>query len=74
MAHVARQVVQPGPPSLISESVHRLRSGSGLDLRGAHSIGGLEAATSRVLGRHLQMQPELLFEVDVAPSSKQRSG
>src|SRR5262245_53646622 len=74
MAHGARQVVQPGPPSLISESAHRLRRGSGPDLRGAHSVGGLEAATSRVYCRHLQMQPELLFEVSVAPSSKQRSG
>jgi hypothetical protein len=74
MAHVARQVVQPGQPSLISESVHGLRSGSNLDVRGAHSIGGLEAATSRVLCRHLQMQPEFLFEVNVAPSSKKRSG
>ena len=36
--------------------------------------GGLEAATSRVLGRHLQMLPELLFEVSVASSSKKRSG
>src|SRR5215510_11833145 len=73
MAQVARQVVQPGQPSLISESVHRLRNGSGLDLRGAHSIGGLEAATSRVLCRHLQMEPELLFQVSVAPAWKQRS-
>ena len=73
MAQVARQVVQPGQPSLISESVHRLRSGSGLDLRGAHSVGGLEAATSRGVCRHLQMQPELLLEVSVAPPSTQRS-
>src|SRR5262245_40664398 len=73
MAHVARQVVQPGQPSLISERVHRLRSGSGLDPRGARSVGGLEAATSRVLCRQLQMQPELLFEVGVAPAWKQRA-
>src|SRR6478735_12063007 len=73
MVHVARKVVQPRQPSLIPESVHRLRSGSGLEPCGAHSIGGLEAATSRVLCRHLQMQPELLFEVSVAPAWKQRS-
>src|SRR3954470_8754201 len=74
MAHVAREVVQPGQSSLISERVHRLRSRSDLDLRGAHSIGAGEAAASRVLCRHLQMQPQLLFEVAVAPSLKNRSG
>jgi hypothetical protein len=73
MAHVARKVVQPRQPSLIPESVHRLRSGSGLNPRGAHGIRRLKATTSRCFCSHRQVQPELLFQVSVAPAWKQRS-
>src|SRR2546430_17590098 len=73
MAHVARQVVQPGQPSLIPESVHRLRSASGLNPRRAHGIRGLKTTTSRFFCNHRQVQPELLFQVSVAPACKQRS-
>jgi hypothetical protein len=73
MAHVARKVVQPRQPSLIPESVHRLRSASGLDPRRAHGIRGLKTTTSRFFCSHRQVQPELLFQVSVAPAWKQRS-
>src|SRR4051794_6153162 len=73
MAHVARQVVKPRQPSLIPESVHGLRSASGLNPRGARGIGGLKATMSRALCGHSQVQPELLFEVSVAPAWTQRS-
>jgi hypothetical protein len=73
MAHVARKVVQPRQPSLIPESVHRLRSGSGLNPRGAHGIRRLKTTTSRFFCSHRQVQPELLFQVSVAPAWKQRS-
>src|SRR5262245_44780637 len=73
MAHVARHIVQPGQPSLIAESVDRLRSGSGLDPRGAHSSGGLKTTTSRFFCSHRHLQPELLFQVSVAPAWKQCS-
>jgi hypothetical protein len=73
MAHVARQVVQPRKASLIPERIHRLRGASRLNPRGAHGIGGLKATTSRVLCGHSQVQPELLFQVSVAPAWKQRS-
>jgi hypothetical protein len=51
-----------------------LRSASGLNPRRARGIRGLKTTTSRFFCSHLQMQLELLFEVSVAPSSKQRSG
>ena len=73
MAHVARKVVQPRQPSLIPESVYRLRSASGLNPRGAPGIRRLEATTSRFFCSHRQVQPELLFQVRVAPAWKQRS-
>src|SRR5262245_5258596 len=73
MAHVARKVVQPRQPSLIPESLHRLRSASRLNPRSAHGIRGLETTTSRLLCSHRQVQPELLFQVSVAPAWKQRS-
>src|SRR5262245_65108361 len=73
MAHVAREVVQPRQASLILESVHRLRSASGLNPRRAHGIRGLEATTSRFFCSHRQVQPELLFQVGVAPAWKQCS-
>src|ERR1700741_4775243 len=73
MAHVAREVVQPRQASLIPESVHRLRSASGLNPRGAHGIRRLKTTTSRFFCSHRQVQPELLFQVSVAPAWKQRS-
>jgi hypothetical protein len=73
MAHVARKVVQPRQASLIPESVHRLRSASGRNPRGAHGIRGLETTTPRFFCSHRQVQPELLFQVSVAPAWKQRS-
>src|SRR4051812_18856928 len=73
MAHIASEVVQPRQASLIPESVHRLRSASGLNPRGAHGIRRLEATTSRVFGSHRHVQPELLFQISVAPPWQQRS-
>jgi hypothetical protein len=73
MAHVAREVVQPRQASLIPESVHRLGSASGLNPRRAHGIRGLETTTSRFFCSHRQVQPELLFQVSVAPAWKQCS-
>src|SRR6185436_11308605 len=73
MTHVARQVVQPRQASLIPESVHRLRSASGLNPRRAHGVRRLKTTTSRVFCRHRQVQPELLFQVSVAPAWKQCS-
>ena len=73
MAYVARKVVQPRQPSLFPESVHRLRSASGLNPRGAHGIRGLETTTTRFFCSQRQVQPELLFQVSVAPAWKQRS-
>src|SRR5262249_39916922 len=73
MAHVARKVVQPWQPSLIPESVHRLRSASGLNPRGAHGIRGLQTTTSRFVCSHRHVQPELFFQVSVAPAWQQRS-
>src|SRR5689334_22661025 len=73
MADVAREVVQPRQASLIPESVHRLRSASGLNPRRAHGIRRLKTTTSRSFCRHRQVQPELLFQVSVAPAWKQRS-
>src|SRR5262245_22167807 len=73
MADVARQVVQPRQPSLIPESVHRLRSAAGLNPRGALGIRGLETTTSRVFDSHRHVQPELLFQISVAPAWTQCS-
>src|SRR5882762_5829453 len=73
MAHVAREVVQPRQASLIPESVDRLRSASGLNPRRAHGIRGLKSTTSRFFCSHRQVQPELLFQVSVAPAFKQCS-
>jgi hypothetical protein len=73
MAHVARKVVQPWQPSLFPESVHRLRSASSFNPRGAHGIRGLKTTTSRFFRSHRHVQPELLFQVSVAPVWKQRS-
>ena len=60
-------------PSLIPESVHRLRSASGLNPRGAHGIRRLKTTTSRFFCSHRQVQPEFLFQISVAPAWKQRS-
>jgi hypothetical protein len=73
MAHVAREVVQPPQPSLIPESVHRLRSASSFNPRGAHGIRRLKTTTSRFFCSDRQVQPELLFQVCVAPAWKQGS-
>jgi hypothetical protein len=73
MAHVAREVVQPPQASLIPESVHRLRSASGLNPRRALGIRGLKTTTSRFFCSHRQVQPKLLFQVSVAPPVKQGS-
>src|SRR5262249_42804702 len=70
---VARQVVEPRKASLISERVHGLRGASCLNPRGARSIVGFETTSSRVVRGHRQVQPELLFQVSVAPAWKQRS-
>jgi hypothetical protein len=72
MAHVTRKVVQPRQPSLIAESVHGLRSASGLNPRGAHGIRGLKTTTSRFFCSHRHVQPELLFQVSVTPAWKHR--
>src|SRR5262245_32561894 len=73
MAHVAREVVQPRQASLIPERVHRLRSASGLNPRRAHGIRGLETTASCFFCSHRHVQPELLFEVSVAPAWQQCS-
>src|SRR5437764_4841358 len=73
MAHVAREVVQPRQASLIPESVHRLRSASDLNPCRAHGIRRLKTTTSRFFCSHRQVQPELLFQISVAPAWKQRS-
>jgi hypothetical protein len=42
-------------------------------IRAAHGIRGVETTTSRCFGSHRHVQPELLFQVSVAPAWKQRS-
>jgi hypothetical protein len=74
VAHVAREVVQPRQASLIAESVHRLRRASDFNPRRAHGIRGLEPPASRFgFCSHRHVQPELLFQVRVAPAWKQRA-
>ncbi len=73
MAHVARQVVEPRQASLIPQRVHGLRSASRRNARRAQGIAGVETTTSRVLRRHCQMRPHLVFELGVAPPLQQCS-
>jgi hypothetical protein len=68
---VAGQIVEPRHASLVAQGIHRLRSASGLESRGARGLGGVQTRTPRVLCGKLQVQPELLLQVAVAPGWKQ---
>jgi hypothetical protein len=71
MTRVAGQIVEPRQASLVAKGIHRLRGASGLESRGTHGIGGAQATASRVFCTEFQVQPELLFQVAVAPLWKQ---
>lgn len=68
---VAGQIVEPRHASLVAKSIHRLRGTSGLESRRACGIGGVRTTTSRVFCGQFQVQPNLLFQVAVAPPGKQ---
>jgi hypothetical protein len=50
-----------------------LRSASDLNPRRAHGIRRLKTTTPRFFCSHRHVQPELLFQVGIAPAWKQRS-
>ena len=50
-----------------------MRRAAGLNPRGARGIRGLETTTSRFFCSHRHVEPELLFQVSVAPAWQQRS-
>src|SRR3954453_20137945 len=73
MLRVADQVVEPRHASLVAKRIHRLRGTSGVQSRGARGIGGVQTTMSRVFCGQIAVEPELLFQVAVAPPLKQGS-
>jgi hypothetical protein len=71
MLRVAGQIVEPWHASLVAKGIHRLRGASSIQSRSARGIGGAETTTSRVFCGELQVEPELLLEIAVAPPWKQ---
>ena len=72
MPHVAHEILEPRQATLIADRVHRLHGAPCLDPCRPRGIG-FSAATSRRLRRQVQVQPEFLFQVSVAPAETQRS-
>ena len=65
VAHVARDVLEPGQASLVANRIHRLRAASGLNPRDPHRFVRIASATSRRFRRELNVQAQLLLEVGI---------
>jgi hypothetical protein len=72
VTHIAHEILEPGQATLIAKHVHRVHGARRLDPCRPQGIV-FNAAPAGVLRRQFQVQPELLFEVAVAPTETQRS-
>ena len=72
IAHVARDILEPGQASLVANRVHRLRAACGLSPCHAHRLVRVVAATPRGIRHQLKVQPKLLRQVVVPSTWTQR--
>ena len=73
VAQIARQVLEPGPPGLVVQGVHRVRDAPGPERGRPYRVGGRAGAPPCVLGGELQVEPELLLPLGPRPPPAERS-
>jgi hypothetical protein len=72
MTKIPPQLVDPRQPTLIAKSIHGLQRAAGTNLRRARGRSQRLAAAMRLLRCHLQVEPQLVFQIVIAPAAAQR--
>ena len=67
MTQVAGQILQPGKAALVAQRIECLWNTSGSDRPRSYRAVSRILLEPRGVGGHLQMEPQLLFEVAIGP-------